>query len=194
MDKISLRRHYKRKREDIPFCDRQKLNEKIDANFKSFIDEIPASKKQQISTINCFLNSDSKHEISTIGIINSCIEMNWQITVPVSNYEDCSIKAARFDSDTQIQKDQYGIPEPITPLFINEKDINLIVIPLLVADKKGFRVGYGKGMYDRFIPSCNQKAIKVGLSLFPTIDEIQGTDNYDQKLDYLITPEEIVQF
>ena len=41
-----------------------------------------------------------------------------------------------------------------------------MIIPLLAFDNKGARVGYGKGLYDRFLAQCNPNCIKIGVSLF----------------------------
>ena len=53
--------------------------------------------------------------------------------------------------NTKIKKNQYNIPEPINGLEVPTKKIDVVFVPLLAFDKKGNRVGYGKGFYDKFL-------------------------------------------
>ncbi|WP_431293282.1 5-formyltetrahydrofolate cyclo-ligase [Pedobacter sp. P26] len=75
---------------------------------------------------------------------------------------------------------------------LHEGEIDMVVIPLLAFDKQGYRVGYGKGFYDRFLRDIN--AQKIGLSLHPAIEKIDDVNEYDIKLDFCITPTEIIKF
>ena len=73
-------------------------------------------------------------------------------------------------------------------------DLDLIFVPLLICDEQGFRVGYGKGFYDKFLAQCKSDAITLGFNYFSPIDKIQDTDEYDIPLNYCITPEHIYEF
>ena len=61
-------------------------------------------------------------------------------------------------------------------------------------DKKGNRVGYGKGFYDKFFAQLSPKAIKIGLSFFDVEEEITDTNPLDIKLDYCLTPNNLYTF
>jgi 5-formyltetrahydrofolate cyclo-ligase len=98
------------------------------------------------------------------------------------------------DDGMFFEKNQYGIPEPIGGITINEKDIDIVFIPLLAFDRSGNRVGYGKGYYDRFLSKCRKDAMKIGLSFFPPVDSIEDVDFFDKKLDFCITPERVYAF
>jgi 5-formyltetrahydrofolate cyclo-ligase len=98
------------------------------------------------------------------------------------------------DDEMFFEKNQYGIPEPIGGVTVNEKDIDIVFIPLLAFDRSGNRVGYGKGYYDRFLSKCRKDAMKIGLSFFPPVDSIEDVDFFDKKLDFCITPERVYAF
>ena len=68
---------------------------------------------------------------------------------------------------------------------------DMVLVPLLAFDKKGYRVGYGKGFYDRFLQNIETQ--KIGLSLFEVIDEINDVHLNDIRLDKCITPNGIVK-
>ena len=86
---------------------------------------------------------------------------------------------------------EYHIPEPVNGNeFLDKPD--LVIIPLLAFDKKGYRVGYGKGFYDRFLQNITTQ--KIGLSLFDTTEEIIDVHLNDIRLDKCITPNGIIDF
>jgi 5-formyltetrahydrofolate cyclo-ligase len=93
-----------------------------------------------------------------------------------------------------LRETKWGIKEPVDGKEINAELIDLVIVPLLVFDKFGHRVGYGKGFYDRFLSKCRRDTIKIGLSLFPQVDEIDDVNRYDVKLDYGIVPGKTVAF
>jgi 5-formyltetrahydrofolate cyclo-ligase len=89
---------------------------------------------------------------------------------------------------------RWGIPEPSNAAPADIDLINLVLVPLLAFDLTGQRVGYGKGFYDRFLASCNEDTIKLGLSFFEAEECIEDTDTFDVRLDYVVTPERIYAF
>ncbi|MGZ5188250.1 MAG: 5-formyltetrahydrofolate cyclo-ligase, partial [Kaistella sp.] len=75
-----------------------------------------------------------------------------------------------------------------------EKDFDFVITPLLYCDRKGNRVGYGKGYYDGFFESVNSRALKIGLNFFGPDEVIDDVWENDIPLDYLITPVEVLSF
>ena len=75
-----------------------------------------------------------------------------------------------------------------------QKNPSLILVPMLAFDKKGVRLGYGKGFYDRFLSNLSKKTIKIGLSLYEPENYIEGIDENDIKIDYCVTPNKIFSF
>ena len=70
----------------------------------------------------------------------------------------------------------------------------MILMPLLCFDKQGFRVGYGQGFYDRFLPQCRKDIIKVGLSIFEPIDKIVDVNKIDVKMDFCVITDRVWTF
>ena len=73
-------------------------------------------------------------------------------------------------------------------------EIDAVLVPGLCFDQMGHRVGYGKGYYDKFLSQCRPDCIKIGLSLFPLIDMIDGVGPHDVALDDCITPATLISF
>ncbi len=95
-----------------------------------------------------------------------------------------------WNDETKLVTNRWGIqePDPETSQPIKIQSIDSILIPLLAFDKKGSRVGYGGGYYDRFLPQCRPDALKIGLSFFEPIEEVEDVADWDVKLDVCVTP------
>ena len=115
------------------------------------------------------------------------------MVVPKSNVVTFEMKHYLLTDATAIKPNILNIPEPLDGTTIEASKIQLVFVPLLAFDKKGQRVGYGKGLYDRFLKGC-PKALKIGLSFFGPIKEITDIKSSDIALDYCITPNQIYQF
>ena len=100
-----------------------------------------------------------------------------------------------FD-EKKLVENKWGILEPSRENQdkIEPKEIDLVIIPLLIFDKNGNRVGYGKGFYDRFLQQCNPKTLKIGICLEDPIEMIKDVDKFDVKMNFCITPNKIYRF
>ena len=153
-----------------------------------------STQKSTLSKINCYLSSSKKKELSTKNIINQLHLLKKDVSVPLSYYTNYDIQAVVFKPEDEIMEDQFGIPTPIKIKIISTHEIEVVIIPLLCFDKNGFRCGYGKGMYDRFLAKCKPETIKIGLSFFDPIDKISDINEQDIKMNYVVTPNSIIKF
>ena len=151
-------------------------------------------KKYRPKCIHCFLPIRSKCEIDTMPIIQYCWENNINVFVPVSNFEDSTLKTAEFKPETKTKQTKNNITEPINPVWKKNETIDIIFTPLLAFDLKGYRVGYGKGFYDRFFASENTHAKRIGISLFDPCNIIENINDYDIPLTHCVTPRKIYSF
>lgn len=94
-----------------------------------------------------------------------------------------------WNESSLIRENKWGIPEPLGGVRVGEKEIDLIFVPLLVIDRSGHRIGYGKGYYDRFLAKCRPNALKIGISLFEPVERIADPCPTDIPLNACITPQ-----
>ena len=85
-----------------------------------------------------------------------------------------------------LHKKRFGIKEPNNSFFQARK-IDLAIVPVVGIDKLGKRIGFGKGMYDRFLGNLNYKPTMVFTQLILCKSEKILSDNYDIRADYIIT-------
>ena len=93
-----------------------------------------------------------------------------------------------FDRKTKLKVNSYGIPEPINGIEIDAEKIDLVFVPLLISDEKKYRVGYGKGFYDRFLAECRIDVKTIGLNFFKPIDCVEDVNEFDIPLNQVIYP------
>ena len=111
--------------------------------------------------------------------------------VPVSNMETGEMEFCSMHPSTVLKENSWGILEPELPLWVDAEKLDALVIPLLISDKAGYRVGYGKGFYDRFITKCRPDCLKIGVNYFEPVEEIFDIDNFDKALNICITPKNV---
>ncbi len=107
--------------------------------------------------------------------------------------EKNELKLLPYQGKESVQRGTFGIWEPIvTPESVSvEKEIDLIIVPGVAFDRQLNRLGRGKGFYDRLLTQLNIPKLGVGFS-FQVREQIP-VDPFDQKLDMLITEQEIIE-
>ncbi len=181
MKKEELRNKIKDLRKEISSQDVEERSRLIT---ERYFDEIF---NEQVERVHCFLPIPGKGEVDTWLIINKLWEKKVEVITSVSDFSTYEMKNYILEPDVEIISNNWGIPEPHEAVSSFEVPDH-ILIPLLTFDKKGHRVGYGKGFYDRFLQRF-PSAEKIGLSLFDGVDEIEDVNEHDQPLDVCLTPE-----
>lgn len=190
MSKQELRKEFLQKRKALAETEVDVFSKQI---HDWFFRNIPV---HAYATIHTFLPIKRNNEIDTYLIINTLRkDFATDIVIPRS-HEDGTMSHYLLTKDTVFEENKWGISEPsqVGSLQYSVFNIDLVLIPLLCFDKKGFRVGYGKGYYDRFLAECRPNVLKIGLSIFEPIDEISDVTAFDVQMDYCITPNKIWSF
>lgn len=143
---------------------------------------------------HAFLPIQEQQEIDTELILHLLSGKDKNILISKSDFESREMTHFLLTDNTQIKKNEYNIPEPVDGIEVPSKKIEVVFIPLLTFDKKGHRVGYGKGFYDKFLSECQAETIKVGLSFFEAEALIEDVHEGDIQLDYCVTPNKIYRF
>ena len=141
-----------------------------------------------------FLPITEHKEVNTEFILHLLAGKDKEIVVSKSDFSTRKMTHFLLTDNTKIKKNEYNIPEPINGLEVPVKKIEVVFVPLLAFDKKGHRVGYGKGFYDLFLSECNPDVIKIGLSFFDAEELIDDVYENDVRLDYCVTVKGIYEF
>jgi 5-formyltetrahydrofolate cyclo-ligase len=185
MTKSELRKIYLARQKMLTNKERIKLSLQICENFFSHF------LLENINIFHVFLPIEKNSEIKTSFIINRLHKRLKKIVVPRVNFETNEIENVEFRPDSPTTLNKWHISEPEEITTVEAQKVDLVIVPLLCFDESGFRVGYGKGFYDRFLEKCRADCLKIGLSYFSPVTKISDAQNFDVKLNFCVTPEEI---
>lgn len=166
------------------------------ALLQSVIDQLNSFDFTNITTVHIYLPIKTKNEIDTFPIIRflKLIKPEIRLVIPRSNFKTFEMQNILYDGSTVLSENNFGIMEPVNGTIVPYNEIDMVICPLLTFDKMGYRVGYGKGFYDRFLIQCRADVVKFGLSYFEPIDIIEDIDSHDVKLNYAISPSKLWKF
>ncbi len=187
MLKANLRKVYLDRQKSLDLDERSKKSLRICMQFFANFD------LDDVRFLHLFLLISEKNEVDTSFFINDLWSdyINTKTVVPRVDFERDILEHLRFNSETTLKVNHWGIPEPVGEDFIDERKIDLVLVPLLCFDERGYRVGHGKGYYDKFLSECREDTLKIGLSFFEPIKEIKDIHRYDIRLNFCITPEKV---
>lgn len=184
MVKKALRAEYKKLRNKLS-------DNEIDQKSKAIVSQIDKHIDLNNKVVSIFLPIHKHKEINTYYLLDYLKEKNAQITAPKSDFKTVSLSHIIIDEKTHIKESSFGIPEPEAGSLIPANQHDIVFVPLLAVNKKGFRVGYGKGFYDRFLSQCKSSCLFVGLHLFDSFEEIADIHEGDIPLHLIISPNKI---
>lgn len=187
MEKKELRTRYKQLRQQLS-------TEEIEEKSLAIANALLQLTIWDKTYYHLFLTIEEQKEVNTEFILHILHGKDKEIVVSKSNFETLEMSHYLLTDNTKFIKNKYNIPEPIDGIEVPENKIEVVFIPLLAFDKKGNRVGYGKGFYDKFLSKCNPETIKIGLSFYEAEDVITDSFAGDVTLDYCITPLKNYQF
>ncbi len=178
MDKKEIRKALKEKRKNIP-KDKKIIYDKA-------ISERIIDSHYFINAEHVLVFSSSDDEFDTKHIIEACRNGNKKIFYPLCINGNGEMKFLQADSPDDLSEGMYGIfePKPYCKEYVQMEN-DIVIVPCLSTDKDGYRIGYGKGYYDRFLKNFN------GVSICPCYEELLTdklpTDKYDIKVKIIVT-------
>jgi 5-formyltetrahydrofolate cyclo-ligase len=190
MIKSKLRKIYLSKQNSLSKSERREKSLQIKERFFANFD------LDNVEVLHLFLSIAEKGEIDTSPFFDELRQRfsNIKTVVPRVDFERDVLEHLEINASSQLKVNHWGISEPVGDELIDEKKIDLVLVPMLCFDERGFRVGHGKGYYDKFLSLCREDTRKIGLSFFESIRRISDVNEFDVKLDFCITPEKIYHF
>lgn len=137
---------------------------------------------ERAQCIFCFVST--AREVNTRLLLEDALLQNKTVCVPRS-LPDGIMEAIQIQSLNDLESGRYGIMEPKSGKVIPSMDIDLAIIPCCCASRKGARLGYGKGYYDRFLNGTKMKKIVLCREGF--LREDIPMEAFDQRMDIVCT-------
>lgn len=189
MNKQEQRKTLRKIRDEIPQELRTLKSSDITEKF------LKSDKYISAETVMLYISFGS--EPDTFDILDRVISDGKKLAVPLCDSVKCEITAFGADSLSQLKSGSYEILEPDSELIesgvlkpVQSSEIDLVVVPGLGFDKYGYRIGYGKGYYDRFLNGFAGDT--VGLCFKECLLDKIYRDEFDIKVDTVITDSDIM--
>lgn len=182
LTKSDLRSHIRQKRKVLDEDHLKERSVRITDNLFSI--------KEIIDKNSFMIYSDFDNEVMTCYISQRLSDMSKAVFMPVVKGEDIHIYPLTDD----MKVNQFGIKEPeCTGICAKPSDIDVYIIPGICFDKKGGRIGFGRGYYDRLLADARRDAVKVAIAFeFQLVDDAFSED-HDIMMDYIITENKIIR-
>ncbi len=183
--KDQLRSEIKKKRENLS---KDEVREKSNA-IKNRLFEMKLFRNSQ--TILFYVSYDA--EVYTHHMIKESIELGKNVVVPKSVTQDNSLILSKLKSWDDLKIGAYNILEPKKETIkeVDVESIDLILVPGVVFDEKGNRIGHGKGYYDRLL-NKSKNTSHVGLAFECQLVESVPIDRHDLPVHIIITEKQIL--
>ena len=177
-----------RVREQLSALSRSALVRSDDALFEKFL-ALPQVEKAQ--TVFAFWGIPGR-EPDTVRLIGELIRRGKTVGLP-RMLPDHRMEVRRYDPDIDLVTVSVGISEPgeDCPLIAREA-INLVLVPAVCYDRRGYRLGFGGGYYDRWLAGFS--GVTVGLCREAVLQEAVPTEAHDARVDLLLTEGECLSF
>ena len=145
---------------------------------------------QKASSIMSYISFGK--EFSTTGIIEHAWEEHKKVIAPICIPESKTLRLADYRRGDAPVFSSFGVPEPLSSPPAEANKIELCLVPGLVFDLRGNRIGFGAGYYDRFLATLSPEIPKIGLAFdFQINAEPLPAEKHDQKLHYILTEKKL---
>ncbi len=148
-------------------------------------------------TVHLFISCPIRKEVGTQALFEYLWANQKHITTVTNRIDPLldELDCVRMTAEAPLEKHPFGIFEPSADAEkMNAQEVDLMILPLLACDLRGFRLGYGKGYYDRLLARCVPTLKRIGINYFSPLEELIPHERHDEPLHELVTPEKIWLF
>jgi len=146
---------------------------------------------RESSTLMVYLSFGS--EVQTDGILRWAWGKGKRIVVPRCRPDEKGLRPCLLSGFSELETGHYGIREPKAEQVraVPAGEIDVVLVPAVAFDRRGFRAGYGGGYYDRFLPEA-PRAVRIGAAFTCQMVGRIPTGPHDIPVDRIVTEEGII--
>ncbi len=177
--------------------ERRSLPEAARAAMSDAAAEVAAGLPEMLKarTVHLYLPIPGSSELSTLPLIERLSEMRKTLLVPVIRQGE--IYSASFTTGDLLRAGQFGVPEPEFETIDEDMAPDIVVLPLLAFDRRGGRLGSGKGFYDRYLLrllKLGLRPVRLGIAFSVQRVEELPVESWDQPLDAVVHEHGVERF
>jgi 5-formyltetrahydrofolate cyclo-ligase len=134
-----------------------------------------------------------RSELNTRALIETLCERDIKVALPIMMAVKRPLLFRAFTPGDELAKGPFGLSEPSSDKAALEP--NIVFAPLAAFDRKGYRLGYGGGLYDATLNALRAKhpVTAIGIAYAVQEADVIPTEPHDQKLDFIVTERETIR-
>ncbi len=136
-----------------------------------------------------------RSEVDTHQMIRKALSLGKNVAVPFTDrIQRTLIPSEVRDIDRELFPNRLGIPEPLREHLrpVLKTNIDLVIIPGSMFDRRGGRAGYGYGYYDHFLKQLDPHTKRVALAFELQLVDMVPMESNDEFVDFIITEKRII--
>lgn len=138
-----------------------------------------------------------EREFDVGPVIEEIIERKIILCLPVVEKGSKILKFAAWSGEQTLVRGAFGVMHPPVDAGVNWVDPDVLIVPLLAFDRRGYRLGYGGGYYDATLAGLRARktvqAVGAGYAQQACLFNLP-TDDHDERMDMIITPQQVYTY
>lgn len=167
-------------------------HEVLDAFARNFREAVPLSKGKIIAS---YMPMGSEFDVTDLSF--TLMEEGYNLCLPVVHEKSKELVFYSWEKDMDFVQSPLGVMEPVLPKNAKPVLPDILCVPLLAFDQKGYRLGYGGGFYDATLTALRKNkevtAVGVGFAEQACLFNLPRED-HDAQMDYVITSAHVMDF
>ncbi|MGG4490040.1 5-formyltetrahydrofolate cyclo-ligase [Metabacillus idriensis] len=131
-------------------------------------------------------------EVDTAVIIKEALRLNKRVAIPKCYPDQKKMEFRTFQTTDQLETVYFGLKEPVVSktAFVPADEIDLLIVPGICFDRKGYRIGYGGGYYDRYMTQYS--GFSVSLAFEAQLISAVPAEAHDLPVHQILTENEVI--
>ncbi len=173
-----MRRDALSRRDGLSLAFRREASDRL----LSFLDQLPIPPSSSVAGFMAI-----RSEIDPLPLMHVLLKRGHELSLPVVLADRETTIFRAWDGVSSLEKSGFGLSVPASNA--PQVDPQVLLIPLAAFDRRGYRIGYGKGHYDRAIArlEAKQPIVKIGLAFATQEIADVPSEPHDRRLDFVLT-------
>lgn len=145
---------------------------------------------REAHTVLCYVSTEI--EVNTRELITDLLKMGKRVAVPRCESDKGDMDFYYINSLSELSSGSFGVeePDPQKSIMVGQTEGSVCIVPAFMFDKNGYRLGYGKGYYDRYLSRYN--GATIGVCYSENLQQELYHGKYDRAVELVVTDREIL--
>ncbi len=146
---------------------------------------------REANAVLCYVSTPI--EVDTRELISELLKIGKKVAVPRCEGEKSEMNFYYINSLDELSEGSFGVlePNPQKSVMVGKTEGSICIVPAFMFDKNGYRLGYGKGYYDRYL--SRYEGATIGICYSENLQTELFHGKYDRAVDLVVTDREIIR-